>query len=696
MKKLFNLRPLFFGALSLIFSVLTTANYFLDKTIVNLVLLILFYVVVSCICGLGVSLVIKKKFNNLKFITICLVVAVSLIGLIGTSMFLVPQTQIVGPQNITATIEDVKVYDNSVKLNLKDVSANEHNLKGYTELVVFNYGTEINLSVGDTINAVANYSTISKKYNNLSYVINNINYSATCSLNDFEVIEPGSNLKSLITLNVKENLNTYLNSDNAKIAYSILFGEKENMSDIYSIFSSAGIAHILAVSGLHIGFLVAMIVCFFKLIKCNKHVINVIVFVLLMFYCYLCGFTPSIVRAMIMSMVLLISKSYGKQYDALSSLSLAAIIILMFSPMSIFSVGFQLSFGCVFAIVSLTRPINNLLSKMKCPNFLLRPISISVAVNLGIMAITAAHFNEINFISTISNLIVLPVFSVCFGILFITSFIGLIVPVINYVLVVPNFILHFIKLIANFFADVNFLNFKVFTFDYLLIVISFILIYFIGFAITNNKTKNVVSAMVLVCVLFVAVISNLPTVFNSVNGYTSYVYSGNYVFLTEDNNNKILVLNSVDGSSKIQDKLTELKVNKIDCLVVNNYSIKYDDIIKDFVESYNIKTLFIEDDLKDVAYKTLSKIVYVKAFNENVKVGEVEINVKYFNDKNIGLQFNINNNLVLMLNDDVSKKEIKNLSFENVSYDYVVYNNLGFNLSETELLFDNLVSVKNA
>lgn len=61
----------------------------------------------------------------------------------------------------------------------------------------------------------------------------------------------------------KNNLDKFLNRTNASVAYSVLFGEKENMSaSTYDVFKFSGLAHILAVSGLHVGFLVAMLVAF--------------------------------------------------------------------------------------------------------------------------------------------------------------------------------------------------------------------------------------------------------------------------------------------------------------------------------------------------------------------------------------------------------------------------------------------------
>ena len=694
MKKLFNLRPLVVGLISLILSVLVTANYMLNKTTINLILLILFCVFVGLNSVFLVYLIIKKNTNNFKFISVCLVLILSVVSAIVSIIYLQPNKEINGKYNLIAEVESVKVYDNSVKLNLKNVSINNNAVKGYCELVVFNSNEQNLFNVGDKVSTIASVSTINKNYSNLNYVVNKINYKATTAFYNVEVYDFNNTIKNTITLKIKENLYNNLNYETAQISYSVMFGEKENMSNIFSVFNAAGIAHILAVSGLHVGFLVAIMVAFLKLVKCNKWVLTAIMFLVLMVYAYLCGFTASVVRAAIMSMVLLTSNLFGKEYDVISSLSLSGILFLLFNPVSIYSVGFQLSFGCVLAIVTLSKPIKLALEKIKIPKFLISPLSVSLAVNLGVLTITAKHFNQISFISVFSNLLVLPLFAVCFGFLFVISFLGLILPFINHILIIPNIIFHFIKLIANFFADIKFLTFTVFNFNYLYVILSVLILYFIGFALINKKLKTIISSLTVIVLVLVTILTNLPAKFNSNCGYTANLNSGNFVFVAEENNNKVLILNQTNSINNVVTKLNELNVNKINYLVVNNYSIKQNEQILKLIEKYGIDYLYLEDDFIDVAYQTFSKSVFVKRFSNECFVGNIKVKTYYFNNDNIAISFEINNNKVLMLNDDVTKKEINNLSYEDNNFKYVIYNDVMINFNETNLQFDNEIKIK--
>jgi competence protein ComEC len=181
-----------------------------------------------------------------------------------------------------------------------------------------------------------------------------------------------------------------MSSENASIAYAMLFGEKDGINkNIYNIFSIAGISHILAVSGLHIGVLIAILLLILKKCKASKLVTFITISSILIMYNTICGFSNSVVRASIMAMILLGANLFGKQYDALSSLSLAGIIICLFNPFALFSVGFQLSFACVFAIITLVPTINRGFEKIKFDNAFTKTLSMSMATSVALIPFCA-------------------------------------------------------------------------------------------------------------------------------------------------------------------------------------------------------------------------------------------------------------------------------------------------------------------
>lgn len=685
MKNTFNLRPIFFGAVSLILGIVLTTNYFLSKTTFNLVLLCLFLIL---ILFLVVALIVVKFKNKMLFskyfVSIIFIVVFAAFG-VGAGVLKTYENDNIfsGELNVVGTVEDVKKYDNNFVINVSNLKFNDVSVNGKLELTLFLYDSNLNLVSGAKINCVVDVLKVDKNFDNINYIVNNINYISTGNLEDVSIENSNYILKDKIKNSVKTQLKRFLNSDNASIAYSVLFGEKENMSaNTYEIFSYSGLAHILAVSGLHIGFLVAMLVALFKILKLNKHLSNLLIFIILLFYAYLCNFTPSVVRAMIMSMILLLSKSYGKQYDALNSLSISAIIVLLINLLNIYAVGFQLSYLCVLSIICLNKPITNALLKIKLPKVFVNSLAITLSVNLGILTVTASQFNEINFISVFSNIIVLPIFSVCFSLLFSICFLGLIFPFINYLLVVPNVILHFVKLFANYFSEINFLHFDLFNLNYLIVGLSIFLIYFIGFALTKGSVKAITSGCVILIIIVSTLILNIPKNFNNYFATSSYTSSGNYLFVATNNNKRILVLNGVDNVENVCLELNKNKVAQINYLVVNNYSLKDENLVQELCEKYDIEKLFVKSYFKDDILTNLSKYVFVNFVENDVfNVSNIEIKFYELYENNFAIGINFNNTNCLLINDTATKTELVNLSYETNTYDYI-FTNKSYNLNE--------------
>jgi competence protein ComEC len=132
----------------------------------------------------------------------------------------------------------------------------------------------------------------------------------------------------------------------------MLFGDKSSLDDeINGGFRSAGLSHALAVSGLHTGLLAGIIILILRLCRLPKKYRIYFVAPILIFYAYLCGFRYSILRASIMFLTYLLSKTVQCKTDPLSALSFSAVVILILFPYSLMSSSFLLSFACVFGII---------------------------------------------------------------------------------------------------------------------------------------------------------------------------------------------------------------------------------------------------------------------------------------------------------------------------------------------------------
>ena len=124
---------------------------------------------------------------------------------------------------------------------------------------------------------------------------------------------------------------------------AFILGDRSGLSkEVYSVFKYTGTVHILAISGLHIG-----IIIFLLLVLRESGLF-------LLFYSFVTGLRPSVIRAVIMGTTFLLSFLVKKEYHVYNSLGLAAIIILAIWPWQVFDVGFQLSFLSVLSIIFLS------------------------------------------------------------------------------------------------------------------------------------------------------------------------------------------------------------------------------------------------------------------------------------------------------------------------------------------------------
>ena len=144
-------------------------------------------------------------------------------------------------------------------------------------------------------------------------------------------------------------------------SYALLVGNDDFMDDgVITQFRQAGVAHIFAVSGLHIGFLAGVISFVLRKLKTNRWFNLIFTIFILIIYSGVCGFSASSVRATVMCGVMLLITNLGMRYDGLSALGLAGILVLLLSPVEAFCAGFQLSFIVVFGILVLTPKLKKL------------------------------------------------------------------------------------------------------------------------------------------------------------------------------------------------------------------------------------------------------------------------------------------------------------------------------------------------
>ncbi|HPG92204.1 MAG TPA: ComEC/Rec2 family competence protein [Clostridia bacterium] len=339
---------------------------------------------------------------------------------------------------------------------------------------------------------------------------NNVLYRAT-EIQLVSVEDGTPELSGRIKLYIKNLFSENMNEENAAIATALTLGDKTLLNaDDKDAFQKSGTAHIFAVSGLHIGFVAGLFAFFVYKAKIDKRISFILVSVTVIFYGYIIGFPPSATRAIIMVISAAFLKAFGFRADMLSAMSLSAIIILLVKPLFIFDAGFLMSFGAVFGIATLTGMLSTTLFYSRLPKFFKRfadCVFVTIGATIGVLPALAAFYGEVFLLSVISNIIVIPVVSVVFVLLLV----GIIpIPYLNYILLVPNSLISFLRQVTLFFSSIPYANVEINGLGFGAAALIFGL-FLISPYVNLSKTKKLLSGVIsLVLVVTLAFVASLP------------------------------------------------------------------------------------------------------------------------------------------------------------------------------------------
>ena len=295
-------------------------------------------------------------------------------------------------------------------------------------------------------------------------------------LSDNQFVIQKSNTFSLNNLiensktTIKNNLKNYsFSKDELSILYALFLGEKQLISkELKADYSKAGVIHILAISGLHVGILLVLFLFLLKPIEYLKNGFTyklLLTILLLWFFAIFTGLSASVVRAVTMYSFVVIGQLVNRKTSTYFSLITSMLFLLLIKPLFLFDVGFQLSYCAVFAIVW----VQPILSKFYQPKFKIAKyfwdlITVSIAAQLGVLPLSIFYFNQIPGLFLVANLVVIPA-------LFLILILGITTIVSSFFVSLPEIFIHFFsRLISLLNSFINWVaNQEVFIFKKLYI-----------------------------------------------------------------------------------------------------------------------------------------------------------------------------------------------------------------------------------
>lgn len=220
-------------------------------------------------------------------------------------------------------------------------------------------------------------------------------------------------------LKIKEivagRINTSISNNNAGLLSGMLFGDKTGMSyETAKAFRNSGIAHLLAVSGLHTALWCGMLLSLLKIIKASNKSGVILCTVFLVCFCIISAFTPSVIRSSIMTACALFAPLLKRRADSFNSLGLAVTVLLILNPYTVQSISFQLSVAATVGVLLSVPTTNKIFTRFKdipikqaksLVIYLLSSIVISLFSGLFTLPVSAYHFGVTTLLSPIANIL---------------------------------------------------------------------------------------------------------------------------------------------------------------------------------------------------------------------------------------------------------------------------------------------------
>lgn len=387
-----------------------------------------------------------------------------------------------------------------------------------------------------------------------------------------------------------------------------LTGDKSAMDDgDYLAMQETGLAHLFAVSGLHCAFLVTLLAL---LISRRQRLLCAVTIPLLLFYMVKVGMSPSVVRACIMQIFLLIAPLFRRGSDPLTSLAAALLVILLCNPFAAASVSLQLSFSATLGMVLLSPRLYKLLTgwyKGKCRP--LRAALCFVAANLSATLsavvftapLTAWYFRIFVLVAPLSSLLAVPAAGWSFMAAFVTVLLGFVwLPLASLLGWISWALVRYILWIANGMMSWRY-HAVYFTNPYLIYWLLFLYAAFIGCAATpDGKRKYLLASALSVLTLTAAIwVNRQDYQYGVLTALTLDVGQGESVILTSGGETALVDCGSSnsykDPGGLAADTLHSMGVRELSAVVVTHYHADHTNGLYEVLRRIPVQTIYLPD-----------------------------------------------------------------------------------------------------
>lgn len=553
-------------------------------------------------------------------------------------------------EDFLCSIDNYKIEEDKVKLELvcKEKLVGSYYFKN-DEYKFFKEKVNIGSSV------IVKGKLVSPKNNTVPYLFNYKKYLYnkrvyyTLKINSIKILNENSNPFIKLKNRVIKHVNSYKDST---YLYAFILGKTELISDeVLTSYRENGISHLFALSGLHVSIFSSILLFILKKLRFKEILNYVLIFIFLLLFSFITGFSPSILRATLLFFLLSINKVFYLNIRTLDILYLVFIILVIINPFIIYNLSFILSFTAAFFLIFSS-------DLLKGKNYFVSLFKVSLLSYFASLPLSIYYFGYTNLLGTILNLVFVPLVSfVVFPLTLLTFIISKFYSILN----ITTNLLESLSLLFNkfkiiiYFPRIN----LIFVFIYLSILMLYI-----------KFKKKICLYLIIVLLIFFKI---RPYMDNNTYIYYIDVGQGDSILVVTPHLNKTILIDTggiVSFNENYKSNIVKNKtipffrrigINKVDYLFLTHGDYDHAGEANELLSNFCVKKVFInKGNINNIEKKINNKeVLRLKNFViDNIKVNSLNNNVfNNENDDSTILLFNIYDYKFLFMGDASIKTE---------------------------------------
>lgn len=635
-------------------------------------------------------------------------------------------------ENLYSSLEDTSIiakivdsgtdkqYKTTYKIKVEKINGKSKYDGTYLYLDI-SKNINMKLKYGDYISLKGEYRAPSKATNyqafDYSKYLRTLKIYGTVKADKISILKENSNnalftISNNIFTKIKETIQANLPEEKANLLLGILIGYKNEIPEgMQEDFKQSNISHILAVSGLHVSYIILAITNIFEKLQ-GKRRAKILTIFFIIAYMFMTNFSPSVVRAGFMGIIVLLGKLTYNKSDTWTSIAISLLIILIYNPYLITTAGVLLSYGGTIGIITFQKSILHVLKMLRAKSKIYKytissfitkildyvqdTLAVSFSAQLAIAPIMARLFNTISLSFFATNFFVSLVIGpiIILGFLFITFnfLLSKFIKSTAFVIAFQTIIKFILENLLNFLICISKLG-KTLPLNKIYIVtpeIWRIAIYYavilvgnIFYKISKKRKitafekrlinwKNLIKHLIrknsreaIIIIVFITIlVTTIKIIPKDLKIYFIDVGQGDSTLIVTPNGKNILIdgggsENYDVGKNTLLQYLLDRKVTKLDCVIISHFDIDHVGGILTILEELKVEKVIVGKQYEDSDnYQEFLKIIKAK----NILIKQVskgdKINIEenlqitvLFPDKELITENSLNNNsLVFKLN----------------------------------------------